>query len=147
MNYSKMHQSYDNASKAAVVKDIYDFIFSIAFDDVLPGETIERKDVCILSPFNRHKDRLRSMICGIDEKDADAYSGHIYGRGFGSPAKKSQYLYGREDEVDPDDEIQVQNIDTVDKFQGSERKVVIISTSVDRNPLRAADPHFIKVAC
>ena len=28
-----------------------------------------------------------------------------------------------------------------------ERKVVIISTCVDNNPLRASDPHFINVAC
>uniref|UniRef100_A0A0G4FU31 Helicase ATP-binding domain-containing protein n=1 Tax=Chromera velia CCMP2878 TaxID=1169474 RepID=A0A0G4FU31_9ALVE len=41
----------------------------------------------------------------------------------------------------------VQNIDTVDKFQGAERAAVVVSACVDKKPLRASDPHFINVAC
>jgi hypothetical protein len=146
--YSRLCHSYENESEAAVVKEIYDFIFSSDFNNgkVLP-ERVGKKDVCILTPFNSHKDRLRSMICGVDEEDANAYSGHIYGRGIFSPVKKSQALFGTQDEVNQDVEAQVENIDTVDKFQGTERKVVIISTCVDKKPRRAADPHFINVAC
>jgi len=32
--------------------------FDSDFDDALP-ENLEPKDVCLLTPFNRHKDRLR----------------------------------------------------------------------------------------
>jgi hypothetical protein len=71
---------------------------------------------CVLSPFKRHKDRLRAAICGVDEKDADVYSGHVYGQRSFSPSKKSQVLFGTQDEVDPEVEAQIQNIDMVDKF-------------------------------
>ena len=60
---------------------------------------------------------------------------------------KSPKHVGTPDSVDSDVEAQLENIDAVDKFQGSERKVVIISTCVDEKPLRARDPHFIDVAC
>lgn len=146
MTYSPLHQSYENISEAEVVKEIYDFLFDSAFDGALP-DSLERKDVCLLTPFNRHKDRLRSEICGVADEIADSYSGHTFGRGAGSPLKKSQALSGTQDAVDSDVEAQLENIDTVDKFQGSERKVVIISTCVDKKPLRAKDPHFINVAC
>ena len=146
MSYSPLHQSYENESEAAVVKEIYDFIFGSDFDGALP-ESLERKDVCLLTPFNRHKDRLRSEICHVSDENADSYSGHTFGRGASSPLKKSQAMLGTPDSVDSDVEAQLENIDTVDKFQGSERKVVIISTCVDKKPLRASDPHFIDVAC
>jgi len=60
---------------------------------------------------------------------------------------QSQTLLGTQDDIDEDVAARIENIDTVDKFQGSERKAVIVSTCVDTNPLRASDPHFINVAC
>ncbi|CAB9497551.1 Regulator of nonsense transcripts 1 [Seminavis robusta] len=149
MMFSKLHQSYANHGEATVVKEIYDFLFSADFNEVLNTGSLQFDDVCVLTPYNLHKDRLRSLICGANEDDLDAYAGHVYGRSQGSPAKKSQSILGlsADDNVDANKATQLQNIDTVDKFQGSERKVVIVSTCVDQKPQRAADPHFIDVAC
>ena len=147
-----------------MVNAIYDFLFSANFDDTLPGSDLTHKDVCILTPYNRHKDRLRMLICDVDEDALDSYAGQTFGNknnmlsspsGPSSPSfsqspqgKKSQAIYGsQEGELDQDVVETLENIDTVDKFQGSERKVVMISTCVDRRPLRSADPHFINVAC
>jgi hypothetical protein len=146
MNFSRLHQSYENQAEARVVRNIYEFLLSSDFDGVLP-DSVTKKDICILSPFNRHKDRLRIEICGVDEETANISIGNLFGRSVFSPQKKSQAIRDTQDEADPDDAIQAENIDTVDKFQGSERKVVIISTCGDNKPLRAEDPHFINVAC
>ena len=60
---------------------------------------------------------------------------------------KSQDLFGAREDLLAYEMAAVENIDTVDKFQGSERQVVISSTCVDTKPLWAADPLFINVAC
>ena len=161
MSFSRLHQSYENKAEAEVCKTIYEFLLISNFDGVLKGSCesgvsdLAAKDVCILTPYNRHKDELRKRICGIDDESLDTYSGATYGRSgssstMGSPAAsptKGQALFGTQDDVPEELSVMVDSIDTVDKFQGSERKVVMISTCVDRNPLRASDPHFINVAC
>lgn len=150
MQLSKLHQSYENLMEAAVCKELYNFLFSTDFEGVLNiEESLMRKDVCVLSPFNRQKDRLRMEICNASEADVDAHMGLTYNRSSSSPVKKSQSLLGKtaDESVDSDLEVQLASIETVDKMQGSERKVVIVSTCVDTHPLRAADPCFINVAC
>lgn len=173
MVYSRMHHSYENRAEAEVVKVVYDFLFSSDFGDVLPlgGQGLTGRDACILTPYNRHKDILRMKVCGVEEDALDSYSGQTFSsvkstpqktpaRNWGdtnrsrysntplaSPLKKSQAIYGTQDEVDEETAARVENIDTVDKFQGSERNVVMISTCVHDKPRRAADPHFINVAC
>lgn len=151
MSFSKLHQSYENIGEAKIVREVYNFLFSASFEGALNmEESLTPKDVCVLSPFNRQKDRLRAEICHASFEDLDAHSGHVYGRSLLSPVKKSQSLSGLtvdDGDVGEAQAAQLDNIDTVDKFQGSERKVVIVSTCVDAKPLRAGDPHFINVAC
>jgi hypothetical protein len=146
--FSRLHQSYENKGEAMVVKAIHNFLLGSEFDVALSEDVGELtcKDVCILTPYNRHKDRLRMLICDLEDEDLDRYAGQTYGNTDLASPTKSQALYGTQDQVSEDWAAIAENIDTVDKFQGSERKVVIISTCVDCNPLRAADPHFINVA-
>jgi hypothetical protein len=88
------------------------------------------------------------MICGTDDKASDIYGGHMYVRArLCKPSEKSQAIYGIKAQIDFDSDARAQNIDTVDKFQGSECKILIISTCVDKIPLQAADPHFVNVDC
>ena len=88
MTFNRVHQSYENRSEAAVVKFIYEFLFSSDFDCALPGKGLQRKDVCVLTPYNRHKDRLRMLICDVDEDALDSYAGQTFGtksKTFSSP--------------------------------------------------------------
>jgi len=64
-----------------------------------------------------------------------------------SSPTKGQALLGTQEDVPEELATLLSSIETVDKFQGSERKVVMVSTCVDFKPLRAADPHLINVAC
>jgi len=130
MQWNALHRSYENEGEAEVVRLIYKFILeNSGFMDLPGGADIAEADVCVLTPFNRHKDRLRMEICGIEEEDL------------------SQHEVFRRGGIKEENLSQCENIDTVDKFQGSERRVVIVSTCVDKTPLRAGDPHFVNVAC
>ena len=161
MEYNRGHNSFENKAEAEVVKVVYEFLFSSKLQ--LGDEDLTSKDVCVLTPYNRHKDILRKSICNIEEDALDSYAGLTYSSTPQTPVKrgntkaytplrspkKAQAILGTQEEVDPDIAAKVENIDTVDKFQGSERKAVIISTCADKkpNPHRESDPHFINVAC
>jgi len=148
MDFNMLHQSYENLEEAMVVKVIYDFLLCSEFDGVLPEDVGElaAKDICILTPFSRHKDILRMCVCGIEEESLNCYSGQTIGNS-SSPTKKPKTINGFQDDVPSNVATIAESIDTVDKFQGGDRKVVIISTCVDQKPLRAADNHFICSAC
>eukprot|EP00439_Symbiodinium_sp_Y106_P068727 s202_g11.t1 len=122
-----LERSRENLDEATISKLIYEFLLQAP-------SVYTAHDICVLSPYNRHKNRLRAMLAGIPERD-----------------------WAKWEHLDPDvvmdssmDEqtAAVRNIDTVDKFQGSEREVVIINTvsgCLESNQ-RACDPHFINVA-
>ncbi|CAE7378327.1 MAA3 [Symbiodinium sp. CCMP2456] len=121
-----LERSLENLDEATISKLIYDHLLQAS------GYTV--RDICVLSPYNRHKNRLRTMLAGIPERD-----------------------WAKWENLNPDivmdssmDDLTaaVRNIDTVDKFQGSEREVVIINTVSGclENSKRACDPHFINVA-
>jgi len=78
-HFNRLHRSYENRAEAEVVKVVYDFLLGSTFEGVLPdGISLTPKDVCILTPFNRHKDRLRMTVCNLEEDDIDRYSGQVF---------------------------------------------------------------------
>jgi hypothetical protein len=135
-----------------IVAMIWSRLLGADFHGTLPDilGQLTTKDICILTPFNWHTDWLRMQICGINEKDLDSYSGQTFtsqNNSKTSSPSKLQALFGAWEDLSAYEMAAVENIDTVDKSQGSERQVVIIGNCVDSKPLQAADPHFINVAC
>jgi len=131
--WNPFQRSSENKTEAEATRAVYDFFFQNYAKD--EGAKLTEADICILSPFNRHKNRLRTVIAGVDEADWSKYEN-----------------LGVEDsaegiDLEPSQLTKIRNIDTVDKFQGSEREVVMINTVVEKcNGDRAGDPHFINVA-
>lgn len=125
--FKPLERSLENLDEATISKLIYDHLLQASSFYTV-------RDICVLSPYNRHKNRLRTMLAGIPETD-----------------------WAKWENLNPDvvmdssmddQTAAVRNIDTVDKFQGSEREVVIINTVSGclENNERACDPHFINVA-
>ena len=97
--FSPLHQSYENIGEAMIVAMIWSWLLGADFHGTLPDSVgqLTTKDICILTPFNRHKDRLRMQICGINEKDLDSYSGQTFtsqNNSQTSSPSKSQALFG-----------------------------------------------------
>jgi superfamily I DNA and/or RNA helicase len=130
-----------NVSEAEATELIHKFVTSKCWkcesDSSENVVQIGGKDVCVLNPFNPHKDQLRMQIAGIEESELKDYE---YMRD--SRDEELRLMLGEHDQTTTI----IRNIDTVDKFQGSEREVVIMNTVVDSAPARAGDPHFINVA-
>jgi hypothetical protein len=78
--FSPLHQSYENIEEAMIVAMIWSWLLGADLIGTLPDSVgqLTTKDICILTPFNRHKERLRMQICGINEKDLDSYSGQTF---------------------------------------------------------------------
>ena len=131
MDFNVFQRSMENLTEAQATSEVHGFALAHFLKE---GDApLEHRDVCVLSPFNRHKNRLRTDIAGIPEEDWAKWE-------------------NADDTLDDSANLSAQavmcrNIDTVDKFQGSERDVVIINPVVVGNPDRAGDPHFINVAC
>ncbi|CAE7500575.1 MAA3 [Symbiodinium natans] len=126
-NLKPLERSLENLDEATISKLIYDHLLQAP-------SLYTVHDICVLSPYNRHKNRLRTMLAGIPEGDWARWENL-------SPDVVM-------DSSMDDQTAAVRNIDTVDKFQGSEREVVIINTVSGclENTQRACDPHFINVA-
>jgi hypothetical protein len=146
--YSPLHRSFANELEANLVAQVYFFVKE-RLAEIVPAENLdgfEENQTCVLTPFNRHKDLLRMKIADIPEERLENYA-VFADRSHVSQATPSSVAASQLSDAGDDKAAVVQNIDTVDKFQGSERAAVIISGCVDTKPLRAADPHFINVAC
>lgn len=116
-----------------MAKVVYDFLMSSEFRDAvqLGPEDFKCKDVCILSPYNRHKDVLRMKVGGIEEDVLDSFIGQTYASVKNTPVKRGsdsrsnlysvtplgqgQAMYGTPNDVDDEQVSKVENIDTVDK--------------------------------
>ncbi|CAE7377344.1 MOV10 [Symbiodinium sp. CCMP2456] len=135
--FNPFQRSLENSDEAAITKMIYDRLLKA------PGTAYTTRDICVLSPYNRHKNRLRTVIAGIPEADWAKWENLDTDVAMDSSMDSKTAA--------------VRNIDTVDKFQGSEREVVIINTVTggstrasagtgQETSKRANDPHFINVA-
>eukprot|EP00548_Thalassiothrix_antarctica_P010592 CAMPEP_0194163604 /NCGR_PEP_ID=MMETSP0152-20130528/80135_1 /TAXON_ID=1049557 /ORGANISM="Thalassiothrix antarctica, Strain L6-D1" /LENGTH=616 /DNA_ID=CAMNT_0038873615 /DNA_START=128 /DNA_END=1978 /DNA_ORIENTATION=+ len=140
-DFNRFQRSMENLTEADVTKLIYDFTLDYVRkcdgENTLP---IVSRDICILAPYNRHKNRLRTVIAGIPESDWHKFEN----------MREASLDFGKEGSSVDEKTIQARNIDTVDKFQGSEREVVIINSvlsSASASEGRGADPHFLNVAC
>lgn len=105
-------------------------------------------DICVLSPYNRQKKMLWTEIAGVREDEYQKFENSAYEDRKESDNKPKGGAYGAQQGQlsDLEQMTRVRNIDTVDKFQGSEKEIVIINTVVHSKPARAGDPHFINVA-
>jgi hypothetical protein len=69
MKFNWLHQSYENLGETMVVNVLYDFLRSSEFQNALPTDVghLSADDIYILTPYNRHKDRLRMLVCDIEK--------------------------------------------------------------------------------
>ncbi|CAD7948317.1 unnamed protein product [Amoebophrya sp. A120] len=142
MKWCSASRSFSNENEAEVVRVVVDFVTQNAGGMLDPPQRLSSRDFCILTPFRAHNNLLKRKLAGqtaeqIADEEDDSFNADP-DREFQSPffqatAQASQIPKG--------------NIDTVDRFQGSEKAVVFVSACVDSNLSRAADPHFINVAC
>ena len=151
--WSFQDRSLENRTEAQVTEQIYHWLIKFAqkpgAENASSNAHLTENDVCILSPYNKHKDRLRMTIAGIPERQLASFDKKAVmamDKNGGTTAK----LTGTDRLA-----VMCRNMDTVDKFQGSEREVVVINTVVQPKGSggkvgvfsRAGDPHFVNVAC
>ena len=126
LDYARTDKSWQNEFEAKAVKATYEWLRSKSSwsnDDFA-------RDALVISPFNPHKDLIRREITGLSEDDINSY------------------LDTKKNNLPPNDRTRttLENIDTVDKFQGSERPLVILSPAVVKDLKRFDDPHLLCVA-
>ncbi|CAD7923933.1 unnamed protein product [Amoebophrya sp. A120] len=141
-DFNMAQRSLENFQEAEITSFIYKGLLQKPyFDDGSCQLPLTTKDICVLSPYNRHKNRLRTVLAGIPETEWAKW-------------ENMDMDTLMDTEID-EKTAAVRNIDTVDKFQGSERQVVIINTVTGmqrarqdstQQTKRACDPHFINVA-
>ena len=61
--FNPFQRSLENSDEAAITKMIYDCLLKAA------GSSYTTRDICVLSPYNRRKNRLRTVLVGIPEAD------------------------------------------------------------------------------
>jgi len=132
--WNRISRSFENPLESLATTDIYQFLLR-NFQNRRRSKLTDR-GICVLSPFNQQTKRLRADITGVEMRDQWKYD-------------KRQDKKIQEDSLDGTS-TRFFNIDTVDKFQGSERDAVIVSLVMKSSTAgggRTADPHFINVAC
>lgn len=117
MKYNSRYNSYENVAEASVVQIVYEFLYGSDFQQCLPLTNLGKEDVCILTPYNRHKDVLQARICEIDEDVLEAYTARTTysSKTTQSPKMsptKAQTLFARED-VTPEMAKVIENIVSV----------------------------------
>ena len=118
--FDSSHQSYCNPAEAEAVRVVYEW--------VQKRGGVAPEQMCVISPWVAHTMALRMSIGKISKDRANEYS-------------------NRRPNARPlPDENKMSNIDTVDKFQGSERDVVFLSPCATSVAGRSEDPNFLNVA-
>ena len=123
MEFDPVERSFHNDAEADAVKRVY--------DGLLRREKIGIEKIRVVTPFRAQTDELKTRITG---KDKDKLRG--------SAGSQTLGREGRSDKLEQED-----TIDTIDKFQGSEAPVVVLSPVAPHggNLHRAQDPHLINV--
>mmetsp|Transcript_15012 Transcript_15012/g.25490 ORF Transcript_15012/g.25490 Transcript_15012/m.25490 type:complete len:397 (+) Transcript_15012:212-1402(+) len=118
--FEASQQSYCNPAEAEAVRVVYEWVQ--AKGGVAP------EHMCVISPWVAHTTALRMRLGNLSKERAQEYG-------------------DRKPNAPPlPDETKLLNIDTVDKFQGSERDVVLLSPCATHVAGRSADPNFLNVA-
>ncbi len=122
MEFDPVERSFHNDAEADAVKRVYDGLLR---------RGIGFAAVRVVTPFRAQTDELKTRITGKGKDDLR-----------GSAGSQTLGREGRSDELEQED-----TIDTIDKFQGSEAPVVVLSPVAPRGGKlhRAQDPHLINV--
>ena len=75
--WSFQDRSLENKTEAQVTEQIYHWLIKFArkpgAENASSNAHLTENDVCILSPYNKHKDRLRMTIAGIPERQLASF--------------------------------------------------------------------------
>ena len=121
MEFDPVERSFHNDAEADAVKRVYDGL----------RRRMSMDKIRVVTPFRAQTDELKTRITGKDKDELR-----------GSAGSQTLGREGRSDKLEQED-----TIDTIDKFQGSEAPVVVLSPVAPHggNLHRAQDPHLINV--
>ena len=118
MEFDPVERSFHNDAEADAVKRVYDGL----------RRRMTMDKIRVVTPFRAQTDELKTRITGMDKEKLR-----------GSAGSQTLGREGRSDKLEQED-----TIDTIDKFQGSEAPVVVLSPVAPRGGKlhRAQDPHL-----